>query len=167
MDIKVSFTITATGIVDTKELAKKLQCRNAKEIELVELAKKLQGRNAKEIEKKFVENRKDLENDILDSFDFDTAKISASAVHVENEQTQLDKINTICTQIAELREQLDQIRLDLKAEYNERVATCSLGGLESGVQDELVIKFLENAITCLKRAEDEITKVNLVHDEGE
>ena len=73
MDIKVSFTITATGIVDTKELAKKLQCRNAKEIELVELAKKLQGRNAKEIEKKFVENRKDLENDILDSFDFDTA----------------------------------------------------------------------------------------------
>lgn len=82
-------------------------------------------------------------------------------------KTQLGKINTICTQIAELREQLDQICLDLKDEYNERVATCSLGGLKSGVQEELVTTFLENAITCLESAEDEITNVNLAYDEDE
>lgn len=66
MNVKVTFTITATGIIDTNELAKKLQ-----------------RRNTKEIEKKFLENKASLENDILDALDFDTAEINT--VHVENE----------------------------------------------------------------------------------
>lgn len=80
----------------------------------------------------------------------------------------LNQINTICTQIAELREQLDQIWVDLKDEYNERVETMSLGGLEYEEQAELITTFLENTMTCLESAEDEIAKINQAYyDEGE
>lgn len=67
MNVRVTFTITATRIIDTAELAKELQ-----------------GRNAKEIEKKFIENKANLENDILDALDFDTAEINTVSVEKDS-----------------------------------------------------------------------------------
>lgn len=78
-------------------------------------------------------------------------------------KTQLDKINKISAQIVELREQLDQIWLDLKDEYNERAGAMSLSRLEYSEQAELIITFLENTTTCLVHAEDLIIEINQVY----
>lgn len=79
------------------------------------------------------------------------------------DKTQLDKINEISVQIAELREQLNQIWEDIHDKYNERVETMSLGGIRPMTKEELIIVFLENSTTCLEEAEDEICKVNLAY----
>lgn len=78
-------------------------------------------------------------------------------------KTQLDKINKINAQIAELREQLNQIWEDIHDKCNENVDTVSLSGIIPMTKEELIIIFLENSTTCLENAEDEITKINQVY----
>lgn len=83
------------------------------------------------------------------------------------DKLKLDKINKISAQIAELREQLNQIWEDIHDKDNEHVETMSLSGIIPMTKEELIIIFLENSTTCLENAEDEISKINLAYYDKE